>query len=54
MNARVGKRNPESDLYAGVIGKHGLGESNKAGEEVLELCAMYQLVVMNTLFERKK
>lgn len=54
MNARVGKRNPESDLWAGVIGKHGLGERNKAGEEYLELCAMHQLVVMNTWFEKKE
>ena len=41
MHARVGKRNPESDLWAGVIEKHSLGERNKAGEEYLELCAMY-------------
>ena len=42
FNARVGKRDLENDLWPGTLGKHGLGESNQAGEEFLEFCATNQ------------
>ena len=48
FNARVGRRNPESDLWQGSLGIHGLGERNDAGEEFLEFCASKQLTIMNS------
>ena len=54
FNARVGKQAPENDLWPGTLGKHGLGKSNEAGEELLEFCATNQLTIMNTWFKKKE
>ena len=35
------------------MGRHELDERNEAGEELLQLCAMNQLTVMNTWFKKK-
>ena len=53
FNARVGVLKPGEDSWHGVIGKHGLDERNMAGEEFLQFCAVNQLTVMNTWFQKK-
>ena len=36
-----------------MLGEHGLDERNMAGEEFLQFCAVNQLTVMNTWFQKK-
>ena len=50
FNTRVGVLGPDEECWRGVVGKHGLDESNETGEELLQLCAMNQLTVMNIWF----
>ena len=47
------KRDPESDLWSGALGIHGLDECNQASEEFLDVCATNQLTIMNTWFKKK-
>ena len=47
INARVGVLGPDQECWRDVMGRHGLDQRNKAGEELLQLCAMNQLTVMN-------
>ena len=54
FNARVGRRDPENDLWRGTLGVHGLDERNDAGEEFLEFCATNQLTIMNSWFQKKE
>ena len=54
FNARVGALDDTSDLWRGVLGRHGLPERNQAGEELLEFCAINELSIMNTWFQKKK
>ena len=42
-----------SDLWTGVLGKNGMGDRNRVGEEFLELCATNQLIILNTWFAKK-
>ena len=35
FNAHVGRRYPESDLWRGTMGMHGIDERNDTGEEPL-------------------
>ena len=54
--ARVGSRrkgNDEGDVFEGVLGPHGLGVVNEAGQQFLSFCASNQLAIMNTMFEKK-
>ena len=37
-----------------MIGKHGLDERNEAGEQLMQVCALNELTVMNTWFEKKR
>ena len=53
FNARVGVLKDGEEEWQGVIGKHGLDERNEVGEEFLQFCALNQLTVMNTWFQKK-
>ena len=54
FNARVGKRETESDVWRDVRGKHGVGSCNEAGERLVEFCAIKNLSIMNTWFEKRR
>lgn len=51
FNAKVGTN---SEVWRGIVGKHGLGEENERGERLLNFCASNNLVVTNTWFEQRK
>lgn len=53
FNARVGVLKLGEEEWQGVVGKHGLDERNEAGEEFMQFCALNQLTVMNTWFQKK-
>ena len=40
-------------MYPETVGRFGLGRRNERGERLLQLCAMKNLVITNTLFKRK-
>ena len=50
-NARVGVLKDCEEEWHDVIGKHGLDERNEASEQ---FCALNQLTVMNTWFQRRE
>ena len=56
FNARVGSSDRESSEMAstweGVRGYHGVGRENDAGKELLSFCALNELTLMNTFFEK--
>jgi len=53
FNARVGSTpREENSVWNGVHGYHGVGEMNESGKNLLSFCAMNELIVMNTLFEK--
>ena len=54
FNARVGRRDPGSDLWQEALGLHGLNERNAAGKEFLEFCATNRFIIMNTWFQKKE
>jgi hypothetical protein len=54
LNARVDRRNAESDLWQRTLRIYGLHERNDAGEEFLEFCAFNRLTVMNSWFQKKE
>ena len=43
-----------SDVWCGVLGRHGKSERNLAGEEFLEFCPANSLSIMNTWFQKKE
>lgn len=55
FNARVGnsERGDKDPRWSGVRGFHGVGKMNESGEALLTLCALSELVIMNTTFEKK-
>lgn len=53
FNAGVGALKLGEEELQGVVGKHGLDERNEAGEEFMQFCALNQLTVMNTWFQKK-
>ena len=52
FNARVGVLKSDKEEWQGVVGKHGVDERNEAGEEFLQFCALIQLTMMNTWFQK--
>ena len=54
FNARVGVFHPADGLWHGTIGRHEIAERNHAGEEFLQFCESYQLMVMNTYFQKSQ
>ena len=52
FNARVGKGERVDDLGKGVRGRHGIGTCSEAGEDLLEFCAVNNLTITNTWFEK--
>ena len=53
FNSRVGSSRGDSDLWRDIRGKYGVGECNVAGEKFLEFCALNQLTIMNTWFQKR-
>ena len=55
FNARVGsmERGNSEDAWIGVRGAHGVGWINEAGSDLLSFCALNELSIMNTCFEKK-
>ena len=39
--------------WRNVIGRYGLSEENERGERLLNFCSVNNLVITNTLFEKK-
>ena len=54
FNARVGVLDQDSDLWRGILGRHGMIERKLAGHELLEFCAINNLSIMNTWFQKKE
>ena len=54
FNARVGcaKNSTSESLWDVVQGSFGVGKVNESGEALLSFCAINQLCVMNTMFEK--
>ena len=54
FNARVGGGGDSSSLWSGVHGPFGVGWLNESGETLLSFCALNQLCIMNTMFQKKR
>ena len=55
FNARVGstEQGGNGETWAGVRGAHGVGKMNEAGADLLSFCALNELTIMNTCFQKK-
>ena len=57
FNARVGISERQTGTvtfnWNGVKGCHGVGKMNESGEHLLSFCAVNELVIMNTTFEKR-
>ena len=56
FNPMVGcvSNSASESLWDGVQGNFGVGKINESGESLLSFCALNQLCVMNTMFEKKR
>ena len=54
FNVRVGVLELGSNAWRGVLGRHGKNERNSAGVELLEFCAVNELSIMNTWFQKRE
>ena len=54
FNAQIGRRESEDDVWQEVRGLHGIDTCNEAGKQLLELCAINNLTIMNTWFKKKQ
>lgn len=54
FNARVGVLKPDEEEWRGVLGRNGLDERNEAGEDLMQFCALNQMSVMNTWFQKRQ
>lgn len=43
---------PGDEEWQEVVWKHGLDERNEAGEEFIQFCALNQVTVMSTSFQK--
>ena len=53
FNARVGMFDPADGLWHKTIGRYGLAERYRAGQELLQFCELNQLTALNTCFQKK-
>ena len=54
FNARVGVLDQDSNLWRGILGRHGMSGHSLAGNELLEFCAINNLSIMSTWFQKKE
>ena len=54
FNTWIGKRDFEDDVWKEVRGLHGIGTCNEPSEQLLELCAVKILTIMNSWFKKKR
>ena len=47
LNATVGLRNRDSDVWSNMLGHFGIDDINQAGEHLLSFCDLNQLLLMN-------
>ena len=47
LNARVGLRSIDSDVWSSVLGHFGIDDLNQAGEDLLSFCDLNHLSLMN-------
>jgi len=50
FNANVGKR--ELSAMSSAVGLYGLGETDKAGEQLEDFCLEHELALANTMFKQ--
>ena len=53
LNARVGVRNRDFNMWSNVLGHFGIDDINQAGEDLLSFCDLNQLSLMNTWFQKR-
>ena len=53
LDARVGLRSRESDVWSSVLDHVGTDDINQAGEDLLSICDLDQLSLMNTWFKKR-
>ena len=49
LNGRVGR---ERVGFEDILGGHGLREVNEQGDKILEFAVSFQLVILNTLYQK--